>query len=65
MEQVSAEIKELGRRIDQKLEDISNKRKSGVTVNDPGKYLSSAFEILVLTCFHLWLLPRSKTPIKR
>lgn len=46
MEQVSAEIKELGRRIDQKLEDISNKRKSGFTVNDPGRFLNPK-----LACF--------------
>ncbi|KAM3187473.1 hypothetical protein ACTXT7_002262 [Hymenolepis weldensis] len=49
MEQVSAEIKELGRRIDQKLEDISNKRKSGVTVNDPELAKSKGLKHLVET----------------
>ncbi|VUZ47494.1 unnamed protein product [Hymenolepis diminuta] len=49
MEQVSAEIKELGRRIDQKLEDISNKRKSGVTVNDPELAKSKGLKHLIET----------------
>lgn len=37
MEQVSAEIKELGRRIDQELEEIAIKRKLGITIKDPGE----------------------------
>ncbi|VDO00023.1 unnamed protein product [Rodentolepis nana] len=49
MEQVSAEIKELGRRIDQKLEEISNKRKSGFTVNDPELAKSKGLKHLVET----------------
>ncbi|KAM7535793.1 hypothetical protein Aperf_G00000098309 [Anoplocephala perfoliata] len=47
MEQVSAEIKELGRRIDQKLENISTKRKSGFTVNDPELAKSRGLKHLV------------------
>ncbi|VDD83126.1 unnamed protein product [Mesocestoides corti] len=40
MVQVSAEIKELGRRIDNELDELARKRKLGVAIKDPGKLLS-------------------------
>ncbi|VDK38067.1 unnamed protein product [Taenia asiatica] len=40
MEKVSAEIKELGRRIDKELDELANKRRVSITISDSGKYLS-------------------------
>lgn len=37
MEKVSAEIKELGRRIDQELDELASKRRVSVAIRDSGK----------------------------
>nr|CDS20099.1 transcription factor iiib 90 kda subunit [Echinococcus granulosus] len=47
MEQVSAEIKELGRRIDQELDELANKRRVSVAINDIGLANSKGLRHLV------------------
>ncbi|VDM16275.1 unnamed protein product [Hydatigera taeniaeformis] len=49
MEQVSAEIKELGRRIDQELDELANKRRMSVAINDSGLGNSKGLRHLVET----------------
>eukprot|EP00108_Taenia_solium_P001305 TsM_000964400 transcript=TsM_000964400 gene=TsM_000964400 len=47
MEKVSAEIKELGRRIDQELDELANKRRVSITISDSGLANSKGLRYLV------------------